>query len=576
MNQHKQLSFKYRIFGSSLLVALLPLLLCSILMLSIFTDTLERQSHETGEQQIQKLTDRFALILQGEEEALQRLCEDEFVQRSLLDHTTDELVKDVYLALYQATNGMSSGAAFALYDAGGQLKFTTQEGTPQAQLPVNWGLLYKAAQQSGTAYLAEPEQDAASQGLPSLRAVRSVHAANGSRIGYVVCSLTAQQLRQSFAGLLPEGGPLFLFTPQGRLMYASRSGVEEEAQQLREALMAGTLPTQPDQNYFLRTEPVSGCLLILRQPAALSAGAVGLMRSISFASAAISLILCVAISFLLSRSLSHPIERLSHAMHQVRRGDLDAHVDVERQDEIGQLTEDFNEMTTRLKAQVEERVQHQRDLNDAQIRQMQAQLNPHFLYNTLDTMKWLAKIHKLPEVAQLAGGLGSILRSSIASEQFITLRQELVLVEHYIDIQKIRFAGKFQYVIDVPEHLRDIIVPKMILQPLVENSILHGLETSESGYIYIYAQCDEKVLNLSVTDDGCGMSTEMVERLNSPEPKMLQGHLGLYNVMRIVQLYYGQDYGLHATSQAGIGTTVTLRLPAGKEKCNAESCNCGG
>ncbi|MDD3430234.1 MAG: histidine kinase, partial [Oscillospiraceae bacterium] len=468
----------------------------------------------------------------------------------------------------QATKGIASGAAFALYDAGGRLQFTTQESIQEPQLQVYWGILRKAAQAGGTAYLPQPENAASSDSI-CLRAAHEVLADNGSRIGYMVCNITTQQMRQIFSGLFSDTATLFLFTPQGHLMYASRSGMEEESLQLRENLLRGTLPLQEDMHYFFCTDEATGCLLVMRQPAALSTHEVGLMRTISLSAAGVSLVLCIIFSFLLSRSLSSPIERLSAAMHQVRTGDLTARVPIERQDEIGQLTEDFNVMTAQLKAYLAEQVQHEKDLNDARIRQLQAQLNPHFLYNTLDTMKWLAKIHKVPQVARLAGSLGGILRSSIASEQFITLRQELALVEHYIDIQKIRFAGKFEYVIDVPQELMDMIVPKLILQPLVENSILHGLEASENGYIYIYARSQGKELTIAITDDGCGMPQSMVERLNSDEPKMLEGHLGLYNVGRILQLYYGPGYGLHATSKAQVGTTVTVRIPATKEDTHA-------
>lgn len=569
MKRINQLSFRYRIFAGNLLVAMVPLVLCSVLMLNIFTDTLQRQSVERGEQQAEELAGQLAAVMRDGDAALRELAADRLMQRALVDHTTDELTKDVYLALYQATNGVRSRAGFTLYDAGGQLQFTTQDAPQKARVPVSWGLLRKAAREGGTVYMADPQSSYAAVSSICLRAARQVTGENGVRIGYVECSITVQQLRQILAGLAPESGVAFLFTPQGRLVYSSHAGVDDEAEALRAAMLGGAAPAKQDMLYFCRTDPASGCLLVLRQPAALSSGAGVLMRSISFISAAICIVLCVLISFLLSRSLFSPIARLSGAMQQVRAGDLTARVPVAGRDEIGQLTEDFNAMTGQLETYVARQVQHQKDLNEAQIRQMQAQLNPHFLYNTLDTMKWLAKIHQLPEVARLAGNLAGILRCSIASEQFVTLQQELALLQRYIDIQKIRFADKFEYVLDVPEPLMELVVPKLILQPLVENAILHGLDASASGCIYIYGRCSDGVLTIAVTDDGCGMPAEMVERLNSPEPKMLEGHLGLYNLSRIVQLYYGPGYGLHANSRAGVGTTVTVRLPATKGESHA-------
>ena len=119
------------------------------------------------------------------------------------------------------------------------------------------------------------------------------------------------------------------------------------------------------------------------------------------------------------------------------------------------------------------------------------------------------------------------------------------------------------------DRLLDCVVPKLILQPLVENAILHGLNARDSGTVYVYAYCEVQTLTIAVTDDGCGMPPEMVARINSPEPEILEGHLGLYNISSILKLYYGGAYGLRATSYTDVGTTVTIRLPARKEEPHA-------
>ena len=251
-------------------------------------------------------------------------------------------------------------------------------------------------------------------------------------------------------------------------------------------------------------------------------------------------------------------------MDEVQEGNLDTHVDMERQDEFGELAENFNIMTKRISSYMEERVRREKELNETQIAMMQSQLNPHFLYNTLDTMKWVAKANHIPEIATLAAKLAKILRTSISSAQFITLQEEMTLVESYAKIQKIRFAGRFLYETEVPDMLEDCVIPKMILQPLVENAIIHGLDGCANGYICIYAAQKDGILRISVTDDGCGMGQEMLDWMNSPNPAKRDGHLGLYNVIQILKLYYGEEYGIQAESDTS-GTTVTIRLPAKKE-----------
>ena len=182
----------------------------------------------------------------------------------------------------------------------------------------------------------------------------------------------------------------------------------------------------------------------------------------------------------------------------------------------------------------------------------------------LDTIKWNAKINQIPEIAVLAENLAVILRKSISSKPFITLREELDTIDSYIRIQKIRFSGKFLYETEIPDVLEESMIPKMILQPLVENAIIHGLEGCDNGYICIYAAQKDGVLSISVTDDGCGMNQDMVDWINSPAPAKRDGHLGLYNVIQILKIYYGEEYGMHAEVEED-GTTVTLRLPFRKD-----------
>ena len=166
-------------------------------------------------------------------------------------------------------------------------------------------------------------------------------------------------------------------------------------------------------------------------------------------------------------------------------------------------------------ANLDRSVQRQRELNEARLRMMQAQLNPHFLYNTLDAVKWLGMAHQAPEVAGLATDLAAILRSSISGDEVVTLEEELELVDRYVNIQTIRFGDRFTCEVDVAERYQSCLVPKLALQPLVENAILHGVADREDGYIKIWAGEEEDMLLLYVSDNGCGIPTEVLERLNS-------------------------------------------------------------
>ena len=200
-----------------------------------------------------------------------------------------------------------------------------------------------------------------------------------------------------------------------------------------------------------------------------------------------------------------PIERIHSAIGEVVHNNLDVYVPHERNDELGQLAERFNGMLIALKKNQAQLLENQRELNEAQIRMLQAQLNPHFLCNTLDTMKWISKINSVPQVAVMSTNLADILRFCVSPEEFVPLRRELEILQRYVEIQRIRLSGSFAFSVEVPPELLDCPVPKMILQPIVENAMLHGLEGVEHGAISVRAETCRGVLSISVTDNGRGL-----------------------------------------------------------------------
>lgn len=219
-------------------------------------------------------------------------------------------------------------------------------------------------------------------------------------------------------------------------------------------------------------------------------------------------------------------------------------------------------MTSELKDYMEKQVSQQKQINEIQVAMMQAQLNPHFLYNTLDTMKWVAKANHIPEIATLASKLAKILRTSISQVQFITLKEEMELVESYAEIQKIRFQGKFCFEYELPEEIKQCRIPKLIVQPIVENAVIHGLADCDEGHIYVKAMEKDGQLYIEVQDDGCGISREVMEHLNSRDREQLAGHLGFYNVDTIIRLHYGDEYGVQVETPESGGTKVTIVIPA--------------
>lgn len=562
------LSFKNRVFFMCLLATLVPLLISSVVMVHIFTMSLNRQSEGTAKQQITEISERFSRLLEDCENTCAELTADGSAAWNLIDNTTIEIQKGMYLSLYQAVQEIYGHAQCSVYDAGGRLRFTTDTLPREGKLPVYWGLLRKASQGDGMTYYRTDPYLAVTNPSILMQGAYSLENPHGARTGYVVLDFTRDNFDNVFSGFYSLTDMILILDDHRKPVYCSRpdyseaqiSGIIAELMKPQGTAEAG----KGAQQYLCLREPERGFYVILCRQAPISAPAVRMMGTVVLALSLLSLALSLVISEALARHITRPVSRLDKAIAKVKDGDLSIQVKVKTSDELGRLTESFNQMVKDLKRYLEDRVQRQKDLNETTLRLYQTQLNPHFLYNTLDTIKWSAKIHQIPEIAVLAENLAVILRKSISSKPFIQLREELDTIESYIKIQKIRFAGRFLYETEVPDMLEDCVIPKMILQPLVENAIIHGLDGCANGYICIYAAQKDGILRISVTDDGCGMGQEMLDWMNSPNPAKRDGHLGLYNVIQILKLYYGEEYGIQAESDTS-GTTVTIRLPAKKE-----------
>ena len=288
-------------------------------------------------------------------------------------------------------------------------------------------------------------------------------------------------------------------------------------------------------------------------------------------------VLIIPLCFLIARTLYKPLEKLVFAMQNVKNGNLDTAIMDPRRDEYQKVYEGFNLMLGELKRLIED-LSSQKSLNkQAEINLIQAQINPHFLYNTLDSIYSIAVIRKVNEISNMAAALSKFFRVSLSGGKTdTTLREALDIVKSYLTIQNIRFNDKIQYRIDIPEEYMDITVPKLLLQPIVENSIYHGLEKKKGkGNLSITCSRAEGTLFIHIADDGMGISGQQLVSLNG----MLSGeedgggeeHFALKIINKQIKLKYGKNYGLKIESEYGKGTRVTVSLPHPYEKNNSLS-----
>ena len=272
----------------------------------------------------------------------------------------------------------------------------------------------------------------------------------------------------------------------------------------------------------------------------------------------VCLVLSVLLAILISRSISNPVKKLIFSMSKVEKGDLNVRIESSREDEIGILFQKFNIMTERIRELMKETLEEQGQLMTAERKALLAQINPHFLYNTLNTIRSISKLKGVESITTIVTQLGKLLRSTIENdEEFVTLGESLELVESYLAIQRIRFGDKIQTSIQTPEALRPHPFPKLILQPIIENAVIHGLEQKVGpGRIDLKVERTEKEMEIIITDDGIG--TDRPEQFREGIGK---NNIGLHNVHRRLQLYYGKPYGIDVESSPDRGTEVTIRIP---------------
>ncbi|NLC65864.1 MAG: histidine kinase [Clostridium sp.] len=285
------------------------------------------------------------------------------------------------------------------------------------------------------------------------------------------------------------------------------------------------------------------------------------IKSLISYGAVVSIILSASLAYFLARSIANPVEKLSLAMMKIEKGKLDTRVNINRRDEIGRLGDGFNHMALKLKAQMNNIVDKEKKIRENEIKLLQAQINPHFLYNSLDTIKWLAKLGENEKVADVAVDLGQILRNSIdIQEEYISIDESIDFLESYINIQKLRLGSKLSLDVKMEESILNEKIPKLILQPIVENSIIHGFELKEEYCkIIIVGYRSGDNIKIHIMDNGSGMDNSLIE--NIFKDKNTKSHIGLYNVDQRLKLYYGKDYGLEIESKKDHYTKVTINVP---------------
>jgi two-component system sensor histidine kinase YesM len=271
---------------------------------------------------------------------------------------------------------------------------------------------------------------------------------------------------------------------------------------------------------------------------------------------------------LIAYDIVNPINKLVKAMKVIEKEGSHNPVQINRSDEIGFLGKSFNRMSERIDYLVNIIYKEKLTRKEAELKALQAQINPHFLFNTLENINWMAQLNGVTEISDTVTALAKLMEASIGKgDKLIPISEELEYIDNYIAILKYRFLDRFVVEKNIAEESLHILIPRLLIQPLIENSISHGLEMiRRQGKITINTYVKEDEVIIEVLDNGIGMSEgELKELINSIDEKVdgstSKSGIGLSNVNKRIKLFYGEQYGVRVESSLNEYTKVTVRIP---------------
>jgi two-component system sensor histidine kinase YesM len=265
-------------------------------------------------------------------------------------------------------------------------------------------------------------------------------------------------------------------------------------------------------------------------------------------------------AFFISRSIPNKINNLSRALQSVQNGDFSISLPIVSTDEIGELTASFNYMTVKLSQMAAEQYDLGVQAQKSEFLALQSQINPHFLYNTLDMIHWAAIERESQEISNIVIALSRFYKLSLGDgTSFVKVKDEVEHIRLYLSIMRQRFDNEFSFSLDIKPDILECVVVKIILQPIVENSVLHGISqnTPKHGHIWISAYREGDDILFIIRDDGVGIPEEKLKNLLNDDG----AGYGVRSIDRRIKLYYGDTYGLTCQSEPNTGTTTTIRVP---------------
>lgn len=549
-----RISYQQRLLAYLLFGGLVPLLLASMMILYTADSVYENTQAKSGRAEVQRISREIDNLVVN----YQRLMNPLLVRRESIAFLRGERadVEHIYGDLYTILAGRSGEMAIYLLSADGTQVIATDDLPRDYRLPehLHWGLIGRATEQQDWVIASADryEADRRETVFSMARAIRQ----GDELLGFAVIDVRREALVPLIQRVQDGSEGQIILTD--RYNYVMMDMLDHHREGFSSVLSGSEEGASESvfRDYSYSSQD-TGFTVHLRQR--LDSTPLDYLFRLVLMVDAVALSITAYLAYRLSRHLWRPLHTLAMAMRRVRsRDDFSVQVDVQRSDEIGELALTFNNLVTHIRTLLAENRERERTLRVAQVKSLTEMIKPHFMYNTLNLIKWSAKLGDSEGAADIAVQLGKLLRASVSMKEFVTVAEELTFLRTYLKIQQRRFDGRLKVTVRVASSAYGCYVPKLILQPLVENAIQHGIEMTEGGgRIEITGAMEDNYLIFRVKDNGQGMS---LERRQEVLARRDDNHFGLYNVHMRAVLNGDETCGIELHSMEGKGTEVILTL----------------
>lgn len=560
------------------LISLIPL----ILLGSLAIITANRLAVGNVRSSLLQLTETAARILESElikyRNSIDLFCADEqlieFLEEASFseESPSDDWITRINQKVYLIMAGHASSLSFYIINSGGAFVLATSSEPREFNYAryENWGIFRALNSREGAIFYPGSYTDHFGQEDTGVTVGGKV-VKNSKTLGYVMLNIRsrtigeilppASDMRVDYA--LADSNYFLVFnqfmTPRSPFIPGRYRAIAPET----------SFREYPEERYMIAgfTLPETGLTLYGEVSTALMAKNSAFITTTVIIVMMLFVFICIFTAHQIAKRILEPIRTICDSMEIIKEGNLHERVKISTRDEFEIMAEGFNRMIEQLDTQFKTDMERQNRLRLAEIKNLQAQIAPHFLYNTLESIKWLAKLGMSSEIQTIVEKLGILLKSGMyLKKEPIPLRDEMRVVSSYIGIQQIRHEDRFTVSIDIPEELMDCLVPNLVIQPIVENAMVHGVEKkvgtgslSIRGYLS-GRDCGGQDMCIEIIDNGPGMSREKIETLFGSENTDGES-IGIKNVDRRIKLDFGPSYGVSVISKEGEGAEVTVKIP---------------